>query len=268
MPHFDAINIAWKLLSESKANEALLIFRRFRETNVESNNWRLAGGEGTAHLCLQQYANAVTAFQTANILATEEEAERFVRIGKNPALASKEPFLNKLGASEWLSGKRDSAVHSWRRSAQGVLDKTIEYGDFAGGVEQGLLLFYAGVSLGDIQIVSEAIKYLKNRASRDRIKSWPRPLACVILGKLEPGNLLRQEFGTENLEQAVAGSKVNVLMRRHLSQYLFFEAIRLRAGGETGKCDAMLRICANLQNPVLEIPWYLAQAEVEAIPVS
>ena len=51
--------------------------------------------------------------------------------------------------------------------------------------------------------------------------------------------------------------------RKRLCVALFHDGVRSRARGDEGHCQARMRECYALENPVNEQEWYLARYEVE-----
>ena len=98
------------------------------------------GGHATSMLCLGQLAPALDEFRRANVL----ESNDLRKIG-----GRSQPYLTKIGAILWLLGRRDEAVATFMAGARGIMDGSIEFGDNAGGVSHGLLLWFAAVTTHD-----------------------------------------------------------------------------------------------------------------------
>lgn len=86
------------------------------------------------------------------------------------------PFLNQIGAALWLSGNKAEAMAEWHKAVSGILDGSSAYGDLAGGATQGLLLWYASVTLNDSREREYALKYFQHLNAK---KLWPRALASA-----------------------------------------------------------------------------------------
>ena len=54
----------------------------------------------------------------------------------------------------------------------------------------------------------------------------------------------------------------DLLSRRQLCVALFHDGVRSRANGAEHHCQARMRQCYELENPLIEAEWYLARFEV------
>jgi hypothetical protein len=160
-------------------------------------------------------------------------------------------------------GDHTLAIKLMRGLAEGILDGSINYGDSAGGVEQGLLLYYMGTTANDHDSASFALKYLRNRAERSAIQSWPGPLARYYLGEVSFEDVLAAATGQSNVAAAELAAKRNFLSLRQLCDALFHDGIKRRAQGAEDLCLARMRQCCSLEDPLIELAWYLARYEVE-----
>jgi tetratricopeptide (TPR) repeat protein len=163
----------------------------------------------------------------------------------------------------WCMGDQSKAIKLMRALAEGILDRSINYGDMAGGVEQGLLLYYMGTTARDLDAASFALKYLQNRANRSAIRLWPGPLARYYLGALGFEEVLAEATGRQNLAEAINLANKDLLSRRQLCGALFHDGVRLRAHGAEELCMARMRQCFALEDPLIELEWYLARYEVQ-----
>lgn len=180
--------------------------------------------------------------------------------------------LQQLGLVHWLMGHRTTAKELFRAEVDGLRYGTIGYADAAGGVSQGLLLWYAGVASGDRNASEHAIGYLgwlakKKRTLLTQIGNWPGPLARFAIGEMNMKTLLRQEFESASLDSAVERAKGEVLLTRHLQQALVAIATSYRAKGDEKKCRAAMVQCAELGNTHAQEEWYIAAAEVGSFPL-
>jgi hypothetical protein len=55
----------------------------------------------------------------------------------------------------------------------------------------------------------------------------------------------------------------DVLKRRRLVNAMFYFATRSRDEGSEEECLARMRKCASIENPIVEVEWYLARGEAE-----
>jgi hypothetical protein len=171
--------------------------------------------------------------------------------------------LINVGTVLWLLGRREEAIATYKAAVDGILTGTIHYADLAGGVSQGLLLWYAGVTSADEKATQHALKYLRNRAKRRAISSWPGPLALFVLGRKTQEEALLATSGFTQVDAAIHRAKTDLLRRRELVQALFYFAVRHRSEGDEEQCRAGMIQCAGLENPIIEQEWYLARAEAE-----
>jgi hypothetical protein len=133
----------------------------------------------------------------------------------------------------------------------------------AGGVEQGLLLYYMETTVSDPDAASFALKYLQNRTKRSAIRLWPGPLARNYLDELSFEEVLAEATGRRNLAEAVSLAEKDLLSRRQLCEALFHDGVRYRAHGTEELCMARMRQCYALEDPLIELEWYLARYEVQ-----
>jgi len=163
----------------------------------------------------------------------------------------------------WVLGDRAKSIHLMRTLVEGVLDGTIEFGDAAGGVQQGLLLYYMAVTMRDSQAATFAVDYMRNRARRSAIQSWPGPVARHYLGEVNFPSVLSAATGAADVESATSIARSKLLSRRRLCAALFHDEVRSRAEGAEQHCRARMRDCYQLEDPLIEVEWYLARHEVE-----
>lgn len=209
-------------------------------------------GYAKACLCLGEFEQAKTSFRLADEM--EQDTRR-----KDP-----HPYALWTGTAEWLLGRRQEAMRHFTQSVDGVLDGSIGYGDLAGGVSQGLLLWYAGVTAQDMAASEHALKYLRRLAGKPCIQYWPGPLALFALGESSEEEVLKEACGVDQLDAAEEEADKNLLKRRHLVNSLFYFGVRQRVNGCEEQCRQWMRRCFALENPIVECEWYLARGEVAA----
>jgi tetratricopeptide (TPR) repeat protein len=200
-------------------------------------------------LCLGRFKEALESYQLAHHLATSE-------------LQGSGGYLDWIGAVQWLMGQRAEGMITWRAHCQGLLDDTIQYADLAGGVGPGLLVWYGAVTTGDQEQLSFARRYLRGRSRRSVAKYWPGPIAKLVLGDYSFSQVLVAGELTDNLQKAIKRSRSDVLACRRLINATFYFGVDHRAHGDEDKCMEMLRLCADLNNPEVEVAWYLARGEL------
>lgn len=239
----------WELVIAHRYTEALAAYDARLQGGVE-NSLELAN-RSTVLLCLGRLSEALEGFQRADNLAAQR------------LHGETRPYLDKIASIFWLLGRRDKAIQLLTSAVDGVLNGSIKFADNAGGVTQGLLLWYAGVAASDDSAKEHSRKYLRKLTNSARIKQWPGPLAFFVLGEIMPENLLLELFGTSELNTLINKAKVDLLNRRRLVKALFYLATCRRSAGSQDESHAEMVRCATLENPILEIEWYLARAETE-----
>lgn len=91
----------------------------------------------------------------------------------------------------WFLGDRPKAISLMRGLVEGILDGSIQYGDAAGGVQQGTLLYYMGITAHDADSASFALDYMRNRAKRRfAMGVWPGPVVRYYLRQIDFPELL------------------------------------------------------------------------------
>jgi hypothetical protein len=171
----------------------------------------------------------------------------------------------EISCLHWFLGDRANAIQLMHDLVEGVLDGTINYGDAAGAVTQGLLLYYMAITENRPEEISFALKYMKNRSRRSAIRLWPGPVARYYLGDVKFEDLLVSATGQRELPAALEIARTKLLSRRRLCGALFHDAVRRRAQGAEELCLARMRECSALENPLIEPEWYLARHEVEQV---
>jgi tetratricopeptide (TPR) repeat protein len=215
------------------------------------NDQYLLGWQARAMLCLGRLPEAL------------EEYRRLDRLEKADLEGSDGSSLT-IGAILWLLGRNSEAIQTFQGAADGIEDYSIKFGDLAGGVSPGLLLWYTAVTARDADAREHAIGRLRNRA-RDRgaMKYWPGSLALFVLGAASRDDVLAQACGTSDPKRAVRDAAKDLLKRRRLARALFYFGTHARDRGSEPECHTLMRASAGLQNPIVELEWYLARGEVK-----
>jgi len=208
-------------------------------------------------------AHAIAMLGLGRLVEALDELRRANALASRRLKGETQPYLEKIGSILWLLGKRGEAIHTFRGAVDGIVDGSIKYADNAGGVSQGVLLWYASVTTGDEAAKNHALKYLRRLAKKSRIKQWPGALAVFALGEKTHEEVLMELCGTTELDESMKRAKNDLLTRRRLVQALFYFATRKREERDEQQCRAGMEKCASLENPILENEWYLARAEVE-----
>jgi hypothetical protein len=164
-----------------------------------------------------------------------------------------------------MLGHRAEAIQWMRKTVDGILDGSIRFGDAAGGVKQGLLLYYMGVTAGDKEAAAKALSYLRTRTKRRAIEIFPGPVARYYLGEIDFADVLSDATRGRAHSAALATTIAHgdLLSRREVCVALFHDGVKERTQGDEGRCQSRMRECLSLENPLLEEEWYLARYEVE-----
>jgi len=247
---------------------------------------RLTDKNGYSLLQSHRYEEAVAAALDRLTKVPNDPAPMSVLAGAYTALAKYRkamPYLEQLDAMEradpaapghpgqqmeiacllWMLSERQVAIATVKKLVDGILDRSINYGDAAGGVSQGLLLYYMASTAKDVGSAEHALQYMKNRAKRRAIEVWPGPVARYYLHDVEFDFVLTAATGESSLHRAIESAGGNLRKRRDLCVALFHDGARHRVEGNEALCIERMRLCYSLENPIIENEWYLARYEIE-----
>ena len=174
-----------------------------------------------------------------------------------------QPYIDEVGVAQWLVGDRSAAVETFATAVAGILHGPVAYADAAGGVSHGLLLWYAGVTTHDGRAVALALQFLGDLAAKSRIDVWPGPIARFALSQTGSEEIVRSS-NIEFLNPPPTKEQRDLSLRRDLAKTLFYRGVKRRAAGDESGCRGAMAECAAVRNPVVEVEWYLARAEVRA----
>jgi tetratricopeptide (TPR) repeat protein len=167
-----------------------------------------------------------------------------------------------IACLHWLLDDRAKAVQLMHGLAAGILDGSIKYGDTAGGMSQGLLLYYMAVSETQPKEMSFALDYLRNRVEQADRQNWPCVVALYYLGDVAFADVM-ERVDRRISTMPLAPATLDLGRRKRLCVALFHDGIKSRAQGNEARCLVRMRECFALENPVIEQEWYLARYEVE-----
>jgi tetratricopeptide (TPR) repeat protein len=238
----------WDLISAHRYEDALGEYDK-RSANVCSGDRLELAGRATALLCLGRLDEALVSFAKANQIALRE-------LGGESA-----PYSQSIATVEWLLGRRKEAIETLRTEIHGLQRGSIKFTDLAGGVSPGLLLWHAGITAKDAEVIHDAIRYLCWLSRKQRASYWPGPLALVALEHKAFDDILVETWNTTNLESIALEVTSDLFNRRKFVQALFYVATKRRKEGREGECRELMVRCANLENPIIENEWYLARGE-------
>jgi len=207
-----------------------------------------------------QHSEALSFFER---LAAHRSADKVANM-MTPGSA---PWDIDIACLHWLCGNHAKATQMMHGLAAGILDGSINYAsDAAGGMSQGLLLYYMAVSDNRPEDMSFALKYLRNRVKRSASRNWPGPVASYYLGDITFAKVMEEVEdvdGQVRLAPFVDPAKLELGRRKRLCVTLFHDGIKSRAHGDEAHCLTRMRECYALENPMIEQEWYLARYEVQ-----
>lgn len=237
-------NPALQFMRSRRFEEAVAAYRKQLQEEPEKK-WNNMDGLAESLMGAGRYAEAIPFFE-------EVSANRQSHL---PASAG---CQQQISVCHWMIGDRQVALDIIRDLVVAVRDGRITFTDFAGGVSQGLILCYMGITLRSVADVSLAMNYLKTLASRPRIKNWPGPAAQFLLGGLTFGQAMKNAADTA---QSMPEADQEGWMRRYLAALLFAAGTERRMAGDEPGARKFFTECASLTNPLVEYEWYLAKGE-------
>ncbi|MGD0189408.1 MAG: hypothetical protein ABSD74_01570 [Rhizomicrobium sp.] len=237
---------AYELFDSYRFNEAVAAYRR--QLRDEPGEWGNVEGLGHALMAVGEFGEAIPYLEKVGAYTSSRPGALGRQI--------------ELSVCHWMIDERAEAVRIIRGLVIGVRDRKIHYTDFAGGVEQGLILLYMAVTLGLQADVDLAMKYMAKLAKSWRIKNWPGPAALFLLGRMTFEEAVKDATGSADLVQAKQIAEQDLLKRRYLTNILFAAAVERRVAGDEPGCRMYMGECASLTSPLVEYAWYLAKGEV------
>lgn len=242
-------NSALELWEARRFDEAVAAYRKQLKEQPQKK-WSNLAGLAESLMGAGQYAEAIPLFEEVNAYQRDR-------------LAASAGCLEQISVCHWMTGDRQAALDIMRDLVLAVRDGTITFTDFAGGVSQGLILCYMGITLRSVADVDLAMNYLKTLASRPRIKNWPGPAALFLLGGLTFGEAMKNAADTV---QSMPEADQDGWMRRYLASLLFAAGTERRMAGDEEGARTFFTECASLTNPLVDYEWYLAKGEVASEP--
>jgi tetratricopeptide (TPR) repeat protein len=239
---------AYDLMMSQRYAEAIGEYRKLLKRNPE--DWAAVGGLSTCLMAVGAYAEALPWLERI------DEYER-------ASLPGHPGRKRDLACSYWCLDQWPTAMKLMRGLVAGILDGSIEFGDLAGGVQQGLLLHYMGVTAKDREAVAFSIAYLRRLSKKSSIHYWPGPLARYMLGEISFEEVLAALAKRLKVSEPLEVNPTDVLARRWLCVALFHDGLRHRGAGQEELCMGRMQECVALENSYLEPEWYLARYEVE-----
>jgi hypothetical protein len=174
----------------------------------------------------------------------------------------------RIACLRWLLGERARAISAAHEAAAGILDGKIKYADAAGGMTQGLLLYYMAVTARIPAEISYALDYLRNRVEnlrklvKERLsRSWPCPVAQFLLGDVGFDAVMQEVERKASLAVPDAAARFEIGRRNRLMLAMFYDGVKSRAEGEETHCLSRMQEAYLLENSSIE--WFLARYEIE-----
>lgn len=225
---------SWDLVKSGQYTDAVAAFSE--EIRARPSDAPSYSNRGMAYLHLGDYEAALTDFRSADAL--HSAALNSVSAGE------------MCGVALWMAGRETEAAATWSAGVDASLSGAVRYGDAAGGVTVGNLLFFAGVRLPDPNAVALATRFLKKRLRTRQSAAWPGPASRCLLGLILESEML------------AAVSTTPILRERQMCQARFTIGVRaLAAGDRDTYTDAMHQAYDLGSVSRLEADYYLALHE-------
>ena len=244
----------YELLRAHRFDEAVTKCRE--RLDRDPNDMEAVGTLAESLKALGQYEEAIPLYERIG----QYEKETSVAVG----LPGRQLDIACLN---WMLGKTAFGIEQMAALVDGILDGSINYGDIAGAVTQGLLLYYMGVTAGEEAARAKALKYMRNRAKRSAIRLFPGPVVLFHLDQINFPELLEaataKRSAVRDVASAIEVATDDLLSRRQVCVALFHDGVKARSRGDESHCLMRMRECTGLKNPLIEQEWYLARYEVE-----
>jgi hypothetical protein len=238
----------WEMLSMRRFEDARRAYAEQLEKSPEDPD--LLAAHSLSLLGLGRFEESLLGFRSANELAS-----RRIR-------GASQPYLEKVGGILWILRRRVESIDTFREGVDLISSRTVTFTDNAGGVDPGVLFWYASSSAADHRSHEHSVRYLSALATTFRHPEWPAPLALLVLGKSSLSDVLADLCGVSDPSDAVRSTRLDILKSRRLVRALFYGSVIERNHGRHAGFRHLLELCAKIENPVLEIEWYLAQSEL------
>lgn len=189
-----------------------------------------------ALLCMKDYAGALPLYERMDV---ERRAD--------PIIPGDPGRTEYIAIIHWMLEDRAKAISLFTQLVDGILDGSINYGDLAGGVQQGLMLFYMGATMGDDAVKAKALKYLRTRVKRTAVRNFSGQVARFYLGEIDFSEMLiaatkENDQGkppTHDVASAIEIARADILTRRFLCIALFHDGAKPgRAATRPTACSA------------------------------
>ena len=172
-----------------------------------------------------------------------------------------------IACLHWLLGERVRAISGVHGSAADLLSRKINSSDAAGGMTQGLLLYYMAVTAKLPEETSYALDYLSNRVKnlkkllrRSPSTIWPCPIAQYLLGDVAFEFVLEEVERKPNLAAPDTAARIELGRRNNLMLALFYDGVKSRAAGDEAHCMIRMQEAYRIENR--SNAWFFARHEV------
>jgi hypothetical protein len=241
---------AWNLIKSGRYDEAAQQLARYINAGIGVALGHF-GNKAVAELAAGRLLDAERTFKEGQAFAERDESSR----GSN--------LLLSLSEVQWLNGHVEEAVGSLMSRIRGLKDGSVQFADAAGGGTDGLMLYYYGVRLGRSSLIENAHEWLERVRKRNRLKVWPGPLVRWFFGELDDSAVLIAGCGASSMEVALSMARTDILARRQLIEFCFHRAVRAMRAGERPRSRELFETAVSLDNPLVDIVWYLARREAD-----
>jgi len=245
-----------KLIRSHNYAEAIRDLRRHLASHPE--DMTAAGWMADALRATGQYGEALSFFDQLAVHRRQDKVANMMAPGSAP-------WDIDIACLHWLCENHPKAMQMIHDLAAGILDRSINYAsDAAGGMSQGLLLYYMAVSDDKPKEISFALDYLRNRVKQANGQTWPCAVASYYLGDVTFADVM-ERVNRRVSTMPLAPATLEHGRRKRLCVALFHDGVKYRAQGDEAHCLARMRECYALENLLNEQEWYLARYEVEKV---
>ena len=144
------------------------------------------------------------------------------------------PWDIDIACLHWICGDHPKAMQMMHDLAAGILDGSIQYAsDAAGGMSQGLLLYYMAVSDNRPEQISFALDYMRNRLKRRMIQTWPCAVASYYLGDVTFAKVMEDVEDVDSkvrLAPPIDPATLELGRRIRFCDALFHDGVKSRHG--------------------------------------
>ena len=174
-----------------------------------------------------EYRAALPFFERLEIHDSEDKIRNAVAPGRAA-------WQIDVACLHWLVDDHVRAMRLMHGLVAGILVGSIKYDDAAGGMSQGLLLYYMAITENAPSEISFALDYLRNRVNKlKRFFSdvWPCPVGQYHLGEIGFESVMEAVNQPPMLAIPLDPAKADLGRRRDLCVALFHRGVRSRAQG-------------------------------------